>query len=472
MTRAALGDRRYYRDMLALGLPVALQNLLAICAAAVDTIMVSGVSIDGQRDLAVAAVGVAGQFSSLLFSAYFGFAAGGMIFFAQYHGADDEQGILKAYGLTLTAMMLAGLLFMCGAVFAPDAVMRLYAAGEDKAALRAVGAQYLRIAGFAFPFQVMGQAMAYLMRSVERVRLPMFASIASVLTNTFLNWVLIYGKFGLPALGVRGAAIATLISSILVPAIMWAYSAVDRRALVMRVREQFAWSGELIRLYFKKSYPIILNEILYGIGQMLINRILGFQQMPALVAMVIFRSIEGFVFAFFGGFSNAGAVIIGKEVGAGELPRAHANAKRMAWQCPLVTVCVCLVILALRPQIVRGYHMGAEAGEYLCRMLEIYLIGGTIRTANYIININFRAAGESVYGTVLELIALLGFTVPLVYIVGVALKLPFLFVFAAIFVEELLKLFIGLRHLRSGRFIKPVTELGREQLGAFFDEMK
>ena len=145
-----------------------------------------------------------------MFSGYWGFVGGGMLFFAQYWGAKDDDGIERSYGLTLTCMMCVAAVFTALALLAPEWVMSVY---TDKASIQEVGARYLRMVGFAYPLQIFSMAMSALLRSTERVRIPFYAAIASVGTNILLNWMLIYGKFGLPAMGVQGAALGTVFAA-------------------------------------------------------------------------------------------------------------------------------------------------------------------------------------------------------------------------------------------------------------------
>ena len=184
----AWGD--FLRRVAVIAVPVALQNLLTTTGSMVDTMMIASL---GQTE--VGAVGLCAQFSSLMFSGYWGFVGGGMLFFAQYWGAKDDEGINRSYGLTLTCMMAVGLLFFALAALLPEAVMRLY---TDKESIQAVGVEYLRIVGFSYPLTVLSMAMAALLRCTNRIRIPLYGSIASVITNTSLNWLLIYGRFGLP----------------------------------------------------------------------------------------------------------------------------------------------------------------------------------------------------------------------------------------------------------------------------------
>ena len=168
----------FLRRVAVIAVPVALQNLLSTTGSMVDTMMIASL---GKTE--VGAVGLCAQFSSLMFSGYWGFVGGGMLFFSQYWGAKDDDGINRSYGLTLTCMMAVGMTFGLLAVLFPEGIMRLY---TDKAAIQAIGVQYLRIAGFAYPLMVLSMAMAALLRCTERVRIPLYGSIASVCTNIIL----------------------------------------------------------------------------------------------------------------------------------------------------------------------------------------------------------------------------------------------------------------------------------------------
>ena len=206
--------RAFLMQLAAIALPVALQNLLTTTASMVDTIMLAS-----RGELTVGAVGLCGQFSSLMLNCYWGFVGGGMLFFSQYYGAKDHDSICHAFGIVLICLMSVGCLFGALAVFAPRLIMGIY---TDKASIQAIGMRYLRIVGFAYPLQTLAQAQCALLRSTERVRIPLIASIAALLTNFICNFILIYGRLGFPALGERGAAIGTLMSAIVNVALIMA----------------------------------------------------------------------------------------------------------------------------------------------------------------------------------------------------------------------------------------------------------
>lgn len=457
-------DGSFYRNILVIGLPVALQNLLTTSAGMVDTIM-----IGTQGESAMAAVGVCSLFSMLLFAGYFGFCNGGMIFFAQYWGAKDEGGICRAYGLTLVTMMAVGLAFGGLAVFAPEFILGIY---TDKESVRAAGIPYLRIAGWSYPLQTLAMAAGSLLRSVEKVRIPLFASIVSLLTNTFLNWVLIFGRFGFPAMGVRGAAAATVIAGIAHILALYLCCLRDKRSLVTRFGDHYRWDRAFVKEFFGKIVFVVCNEVLYGAGQLLINMILGRQAEAALAAFAVFRTLEGFIFAFFGGFANASSVMVGKRIGAGEHWEGYREARRFILLTPLVTLGIWALILLLRGPLLRSFGLGEEALFYAQGMLFIYAVTGALRSCNYMNNNIFRAGGESVFGTVIELCGLFLITLPATALCGLYLRLPFLGVFFMIYLDEFIRLGIILWYMRSGRWVKPVTHAGRERLEEFRKQVR
>ena len=439
-----------------IAIPVALQNLLTTTGSMVDTMMIASL---GPKQLG--AVGLCAQFSSLMFSGYWGFVGGGMLFFSQYWGAQDDDGINRSYGLTLTCMMTVGILFGILAVGFPHQIMRLY---TDKEAIQAIGVEYLRIAGFAYPLMVFSMAMAALLRSTEKVRIPLYGSIVSVTVNICLNWVLIFGHLGMPRMGVRGAALATVIAQAAGIAAIIVLARKAEHPYLLAVTRHFHWDSILVRSYFRKCYPIILNEVLIGFGNMVINIVLGRQPEEAIAAVAVFRTLEGLVIGFFAGFSNASSVLVGKEVGAGDPETAWQRAWRLVYLCQISIGGICLLLVLLHGPILHTMGMQGESFEIAFGMLCIYAIAAFIRMGNWTQNDTFRAAGDAAYGTVLEIVFMWAMVLPLVWFGGMIRHWPTLVVFALCYADEPIRYVLMQIHLFSGKWIKPVTEAGRKAL--------
>ena len=442
-----------------IALPVALQNLLTTTGSMVDTMMIASL---GEKS--VGAVGLCAQFSSLMFSGYWGFVGGGMLFFAQYWGAGNHDGIRSSYGLTLCFMMISGL--GCGlmAILRPDLVMRLY---TDSPEIQRIGIQYLRIVGFSYPLQVIVTAMASLLRSVERVKIPLIGGIAGVVTNCVCNYILIFGKLGLPALGVRGAAISTVISGFVNIAVV--VILVWRRKLpyVLEISGHFRWTGALVSEYLRKCFPILANELLIGVGNMMINIVLGHQVDEAIAATAVLRTLEGLVIGFFAGFSSAATVLVGKEVGAGNHEEAYSRAWRLIYLCSGMIAIVGAVLFAVHRPLLHAMGMSGESFWIARGMMIIYCLVALIRMQNWCMNDTFRSAGDSAFGSIMEIAFMFLMVQPVIHLANDYFHAPFLLVFLLCYVDEPIRYIIMQIHMYSGKWIKPVSDTGKATIGEF-----
>ncbi len=456
MTHTRFNWPDFIKKVAVIAIPVAMQNLLTTTASMIDTMMIASL---GQIE--VGAVGLCAQYSSLMFSGYWGFVGGGMLFFSQYFGAKDDDGINRSYGLTLTCMMTVGILFGTFAILAPQAVMHLY---TDKARIQTVGVEYLSIVGFAYPLMVFSMAMAALLRCTERVRIPLYGSIAAVVTNVFLNWCLIFGNLGFPAMGVRGAALATVVSQCVNTGTVILLAKATHHRYLLAIKRHFRWDGTLVRLYLRKCFPIIMNEVLIGIGFMVINVVLGRQPEEAIAALAVFRTLEGLVIGFFAGFSNASSVLVGTRVGAGEPDVAYGRAWRLVWLCQGFIGALCVLLIILRSPILTLMGMEGESYRFAVGFLGIYAVAAFFRMGNWTQNDTFRAAGDATFGTVMEILFMWLMVLPLVWGTGMIGKLPTLVVFALSYSDEPIRYAIMQIHLFSGKWIRPVTPEGIKAL--------
>ncbi len=272
-------------------------------------------------------------------------------------GAKDDDGITRSYGLTLLFMLSVGLLFACLALFAPEFVMRVY---TDKPEIQKIGVSYLRIVGLAYPLQVLAMAMSALLRSIEQVRIPLYGGIASVIANCFFNYLFIFGKFGLPCMGAAGAAIGTVMAGIVNLLVLVGFILYKKIPYVLEVSKHFRWSRMAVKKYLEKCFPIICNEVLIGVGNMLINVVLGRQTEQAIAAVAVFRTMEGLIIAFFSGFSNAASVLVGKEVGAGNHETAFQRAKRLVYLCSGIIGVACLTLILVHDPLLHAMGFPAS----------------------------------------------------------------------------------------------------------------
>ncbi|NBJ92820.1 MATE family efflux transporter [Parablautia muri] len=453
-------DWNYFiRHIAIIAVPVAMQNLLTTTGSMVDTMMLASL---GEKT--VGAVGLCAQFSSLMFAGYWGFVGGGMLFFAQYWGAKNDDGITRSFGITLSFMMTVGIVFSFLALGAPGFIMNIY---TDKPEIQQIGISYLRIVGFAYILQVLAMAVSALLRSIEQVKIPLYGGMASVAANCFFNYLLIFGKFGFPKMGVRGAALGTVLAGGVNLLILLFFILKNRIPYVLEFSKHFRWNRKFVQQYLQKCFPIICNEVMIGVGNMMINIVLGHQSEKAIAAVAVFRTLEGLVIAFFSGFSNAATVLVGKEVGAGNHEIAFQRAKRLVYMCSALIGTVYLVVFMVHNPLLHAMGLSGESYRIGTGMMILYGIAALIRMGNWVQNDAYRSAGDAAFGSIMEITFMYLMVLPCVYLSNYVFHAPFLVVFALCYVDEPIRYIIMQCHMYSGKWLKPVSDEGVKTIGEF-----
>lgn len=412
-------DKQFYRTLAVLALPILVQNFLASSLNMVDTLMIGRV---GENE--VAAVGIANQFFFLFNLIGNGAAMGCSIFISQYWGQKDTASIKKVMGFGLTVNVVISLLFTATALLAPEFIVRLFS--------RSVGSAYL----------------------------PMLVSLFAVLTNTGLNYLLIFGKGGFPVLGVRGAAIATLIARVVETLLLL--------ILTFRPRSPFAGkAGEYLR--YGKAFackvmgamvPVVLNEGCWALGFVLYTVAYGFigDGTRAIAASQICNSIQNLFMVFCFSSASAALVMIGNQVGAKEEDTAKAYARRFSWLSVLMGMVIGAVVLFTAPAILSLFKVSEEARLAAVAMLRIFGIILPVRMLNVVLIVGvFRGGGDASFGLKVEAGTMWLIGVPLAFIGALLLQWPVELVVLLICAEEIVKCILSLVRLKSNRWIKHVT---------------
>ncbi len=471
MLRNLLGGKRFWGSVLSLGIPIAVQNLLTSSFALVDTLMVGQLG-----DISLAAVGMAGQWSWFLNMVLFGICSGASVFFAQFFGEGNHGGVVKTYGIASSSTVLVSLLFaVLGYVF-PKQVISIFNRNPD---VLDAGIRYLKIAVFSYPAIALNMIVCTVLRSTRRVKLPMYVAFFTTIANAFLDYGLIFGAFGLPKLGIEGAAIATVISSWSGPIVIYLIMALARDdVLFAPVREMFGFTGRMIAEFYKKAFPVILNESLWGLGTICYNIIFSNLGYEYSAAVTILRTFENIAFSFFVGFNNAGCVMVGQDIGAGNIKRALADARRFMFLVPAAGVVIGILIVFFRQPLIHIFNMGGNISEKTLTaamgIMLVYAIELPVRNIPYVTIVGvFRSGGDTKTGVKYDFLCLWGISLPVTFLAAFVFKIPFVFVFACSYVfEDYLKSVLCLRHFASKRWIKPVTETGKTALKEYLEEMK
>lgn len=470
MFKKYFGDMGFWRIALKLAFPVAMQNLLTSSFILVDTIMVGQLG-----DLSLSAVGMAGQFGWFLNMITFGMCSGAAVFISQYWGAKDTTGIRRTYGIAVVSVCLISALFFVIGLLFPEGVVRIFNREPD---VVEAGAAYLRIACWSYLATGVNMVFCIVLRSTENVKLPMYVSLVTTVLNAFMDYGLIFGAFGMPEMGIRGAALATVISAWAGPVLILAVSAIQRNMLISPIKELFGFNKRSIAEYYEKATPVIINETLWGLGTLLFSVIfanLGYQYYAA---VTIFRTFENIAFVFFIGLCNASSIMVGKNVGAGHIKRAVEDSRRFVLFVSLCSVLTGVLIIIFRFQLASVFNLSGsitpETLKLTASLLLVYGIELPVRNLPYILIVGtFRPGGDTKIGMKLDLLSLWLCSVPLTTLAAFVFKLPFIAVFAIMYIaEDYLKVILCVKYYFTYNWLRPVTDQGIKGLEEFYESRR
>lgn len=453
------GDPGFWRIALRLSIPIAMQNLLISSFSLIDTLMVGQLG-----DVALSAVGMAGQWSWLLNIALFGVISGTSLYISQYWGVQDIDGIHRTYGIALTSSLLISTFFLLTGLLVPSGIVSVF--NRDPAIIEA-GTAYLSIAALSYPAVAMSNILSTVLRSTERVKLPLAVSGITAIGNAILNYALIFGKLGCPEMGVRGAAWATVISAWMGPILLLIFSLLQKNLLITSPARIFRFTRAQIGAFYRRAAPVILNESLWGLGTLIFNVIFSNLGYEYYAAVTIHKTFENIAFVFFVGFCNACCIMVGKSIGAGKVKRAVLDARRFAMLIPAAAVVAGVLIICFRTSLVSIFNMGGNISELTQKTAQsimlVYALELPMRMIPYIMIVGiFRSGGDTIMGMKLDLFSQWILSIPATFLAAFVFDLPFVAVFAIMYIfEDHVKSILCLRHFFSDRWIQPVTEEGR-----------
>ena len=445
--------RQFFRLALTLAIPIALQNLLTSCAALIDTSMVLSLG-----DNATTAMGVAGRFPFFINVTCFGFCSGSATMISQYWGARNMRGLQRSFGLLLALTMVFATVVAAALFFIPTKLMSIF---TDDPLIISMGADYLKIYSLAAFFTVFAQVAGAALRAVEQVVLPLISSVFAVVVNTFMNYCLIHGRLGFPALGLRGAAIATALSLTIQSLILLGYLLFSKNALRAKLHDYLSWDRPFLKKYTQIVSPALINEILWSLGTNIYIMVLARQGNEVYAGYTVFEMVQQLFFVFFAGICHACSIIVGKTVGEGRITAAKTYARRFLVMTPIMGVIFGLAVIITRHPILGLLKFEtALARDTAAACLFIYALWLGIRMIPYtsICGI-FRAGGDTATGCIFELCSMYFFSIPVVIILGFFTEIPFVTLVLIMYVcEDLPKATMCIIHFLRNKWIKQITK--------------
>lgn len=436
----------FFASVCALAVPVALQSMLQASFSIVDQIMIGQLG-----SVSVAGVGLAGKFASIysVIVSAVGVVAGIMI--SQYLGQKNSREVRRSFFVNLLICLgLAGVFTMlCGGF--PGQIMGLY---TTDAPMRQAAASYLLIITATFLPIAGATLLSTLLRCMEKAQLPLYASIVSAILNTGLNYVLIFGRLGLPAMGASGAAIATVISSwvnfLLMLAMLGGNGAVLRKAGDSRKPTKFN-----VKQYLSMLLPILVCEFLWSLGENVYAAIYGHMGTDASAAMMLINPIQALVIGALCGLSQAASVIIGKKLGSQEYDDAYRDSWRLIRYGFFGAVILSVLVVVTSPLYVEIYQVDVAVKLLTRQILTAYALVAPFKVLNMIAGGGIlRSGGKTNYVMYIDIIGTWVFGVPLGLLSAFVWKLPIPYVYFLLSLEECVRFAITVVLLRGKRWMR------------------
>lgn len=448
-TSYSAGNASFSRNLLRLAVPIVLQNLVTTAVSSADVIMLGFVSQD-----ALAAGSLASQIMFILNLVYSGISSGVIMLAAQYWGKQDTLTIERIMGIGMRISILISTVFFILAFFFPALLMRIF---TNDMQLVSTGIPYLKIVSFSYLFMSISQVYLCTMRTIERVIFATAANASALLLNILLNAVFIFGLLGAPKMGIAGVALATTIARGIEFAICM-LDALKFKTIRFRPSTIFERHKLLFADFMKYSLPAFGNEVSWGLAFSMYSVIMGHlgSDIVAANAVVVVARNLGTVACF--GIANAGAILLGKSIGAGRMETVKADASKFCKITFISGMIGGIFIFLLRPLFMNMADLTATAQGYLNIMLFInmyYVLGQAMNTA--VICGVFRSGGDSKWGFICDTIDMWGYAVPMGFFTAFVLKLPPMWVYFIICTDEFVKIPFVYKHYKSYTWLKNIT---------------
>ncbi len=439
-------SEHFYRKVFAIALPIALQNIVSSSLNLIDTFMISSLST-----ASIAGVSAANKLFFIMFLFLFGISSGSSILTAQYWGVKDIKNIRRVLGVCLALGVAGSLFFAFAAMALPESVMRIFtnspgAIGE--------GADYLRIIGICYVPTAMTFAYVFILRSTGNVKLPMVVSTIAIILNTFLNWVLIYGHLGAPALGVRGAAIATVIARFVEFSIMIVIIYKQRGVAAAKFSELIDVNKAFINRYMTTVLPVIGNELVWAIGVTMYDVVYGRMGEAVMAAMGITKTIEQFGFFMIYSLGNAAGVVLGNQMGTGDMTHVFNYAKKLLKMMIGVGVVMSVFFFFIAPSVAGIFNVEPDVKVFIIQCVRVLAIATTFKAINILVIVGIlRSGGDTKFALILDGASVWLVAVPLVALGGLVWGLEIKYVYALALTEEISKASIGMWRTYSKKWI-------------------
>lgn len=440
----------FKKAFLAIAVPVTLQYLLRSSLNLIDTVMVGQLG-----DTAIAGVGIGNQIYFVMNLFLLGITSGMGIFVAQFYGKGDEENIKKVTGLGLGMTALIALLFSVVAYFWNEHLMGFFT--DDRAVIE-LGSSYLKIVSFSYFATGVTAVFSTVTRTTGKPNMPLIASIVGILMNSIGNYLLIFGIWQFPQLGVDGAGIATVIARLVECSIIVIAVYKYHTLASIKLKHVFKVSLEMIRRFFKQSFILIIKDATWGIGVTLYVVIYAKMGTDVVAAVNIINTVRTIAFVLMMGIAGASSVIIGQELGAGRVD----NAYDMAGQIQKVTVMVAIIsgvlVMVSKSWVLSLFNISDVVYQNADGLLMIFSLFFVFESYSMTSVMGIlRSGADNKFCMYMDFVAIWIIGLPLAYISGILLHLPLMVVYVCVLSPELFKNVVLFKRIRSKRWMNNIV---------------
>ena len=444
-------DRAFYRKVLRIAVPIALQSLITIGVNMMDTVMISSM---GETQLS--ATSLANQFVNVYQVFTMGLAMGASVLIARFWGMQDKDNLRRTVTIMLRLSLLLGTLFTLASIFIPGAIMRLYTPDPN---IIAQGRRYMRWIVACFYFHGLTLSLTLVLRNVGLMKIPLYSSIGAFFVNIFFNWVFIFGKLGMPRMEIEGAGIGTLISRAFEFAVVGGYFFLKDTRIGYRVKHITMRCRELVGDYIRVSIPVLISDGLLALGNNAVSMIFGRLGENFVSAQAVTGVVQHCSTVVLTGVSQSAVIITGNTLGEGDVKKTQAQGEAFLGLAMAFGLLAGLFILAVKHPVVDFYKLSPVTNQIAYALLNAQAIIVFFQACNSMLTKGvLRGGGDTRFLMIADILFLWVASLPLGYLAGLVWHLPPFWTYCFIRIDHVFKSFWCVFRLISGKWIKKVSK--------------
>ena len=446
-----MDKKEFYHDMKAIALPITIQSFLQAILSLIDQIMIGGLG-----SASIAGVGLATKFISLITVTISAIVTVAGIMIAQYKGNKNEKGVSDSFFSNLYFALAVAIIGVVLSVAIPERIMGLYS--KDTATI-SEAAIYLRIMAIGFIPQAITLIIAAILRNIDAAKNAMIASAVSVVSNTLLNYLLIYGVGIFPKMDVAGAAAATSISRIIEMLIIFVMLTKAKQKSDLKLKVTFSFDKSFLKKIGIVLAPILLCEFLWSLGENVYAMIYGHIGTEACAAMTLTYPIQTIVIGALSGVAAAAGILIGNALGGSEEDIAYEKSKEFMKVTVMISIVIGILVVLVAKYYVKLFNVSEATREVTVHILYAYALLFLAKVMNMVLGGGIlRSGGQTKYTMIVDLIGTWLIGVPVGYIAAYVLNLPIVWVYFILSLEEYVRLLLEIRIFKSKRWMTNITE--------------